>query len=541
MSALLAIRGGTVVDGTGAPRRTADVLVEDGRVALIAPEGLPAELDAETVDARGAVVAPGFIDVHAHADATLLAFPEAHSAARQGVTTVVNGNCGGGVAPAHPEHDVRRVAFAYEPSWGLEIDWRTFDEYLGRIVDVGVNAATLVPHGAVRNAVMGLARRAPTRRELRRMGDLVDEGMRAGAVGLSSGLEYQPGCNADVGELTALAARAAAHGGVYATHMRNRAEHFAAATDEAIAVARGADARLQLSHFAPRPYAPREQTERAYAAVAAHASDGYPVWVDTFPEIWGPGLLIDLLPSAVTRGAPAEVLARLRDPAAREAVAAEFAAADNFLVRAAGYEQIYISSSPLRPEQQGRAITALAEEAGLDLAAWACETLLEAGEAFPAIGIRHVYATEDDLRRLLTLPNCSLGSDGVVTCGEGSACPYPWSASSYGYVARTLAHYVRELGLLTLEQAVERLAAMPADAIGLGDRGRLVPGAAADVVVFDPLAIEDRTTPNDMARHPTGVRCVLVAGVPVVRDDRACDGARPGRAVGGAALAEARA
>jgi N-acyl-D-amino-acid deacylase len=530
----LAVVGGTVIDGRGGPGLRADVLVDGDRIAAVMPDGVPGALDAERVDASGRVVAPGFIDVHAHADATLLAFRDAHSATRQGVTTVVNGNCGGGVAPAEPEHDVRRVAFAYEPSWGLEITWRTFEEYLAELSDIAVNAATLVPHGAVRNAVMGMERRAPTTAELARMSELLDEAMHAGAVGLSSGLEYQPGCNADVDELAALAEVAAKHGGVYATHMRNRAESFAAATEEAIEVARRAGIRLQLSHFAPRPYAPAEQTERAFAAVDELARSGHPVYVDTFPEIWGPGTLMDLFPRAVTRGTPAEVLARLRDPAVREEVARAFAEADNFLVRAAGYERIFISSSPVEPAHQGRAITELAEEAGTELSAWACDTLLEAGENFPAIGIRHVYATEEDLRRLLSLPNCSLGSDGVVTCGEGADCPYPWSASSYGYTARTLEYYVREVGLMTLEEAVRRLAALPAEAIGLRDRGRVAEGYAADLVVLDPERVADRTEPSDMARHPEGIGDVMVGGAWVVREERPC-AERPGRAVRGGA------
>jgi N-acyl-D-amino-acid deacylase len=528
-----AIVGGTVVDGSGEPPVRADVLVEDDRIAALLPDGIPDDLDAERVDAGGRVVAPGFIDVHAHADATLLAFRDAHSATRQGVTTVVNGNCGGGVAPAEPEHDVRRVAFAYEPSWGLEISWRTFGEYLAELTDIAVNAATLVPHGALRNAVMGMERRAPSSAELRRMSELLDDAMRAGAVGLSSGLEYQPGCNADVEELSTLAKVAARHDGVYATHMRNRAERFADATDEAIEVARRAGSRLQLSHFAPRPYAPAEQTERAFAAVDEFARGGNQVFVDTFPEVWGPGLLMDLFPRAVTRGTPAEVLKRLGDSAIREQVMRAFAAADNFLVRAAGYERIYISSNPVNPAQQGRPITELAEEAGTDLAGWACDALLEAGEAFPAVGIRHVYATEEDLRRLLTLPNCSLGSDGVTTCGEGAECPYPWSASSYGYTARTLEYYVRDVGLLTLEEAVRRLAALPADAIGLHDRGRVAAGKVADLVVVDPERVSDRTEPSDMARHPEGIGDVMVGGVWVVRDEAPC-GERPGRVARGA-------
>lgn len=524
------LHGGTLVDGSGAPRRRADVLVEGGRFAQVVAPGGADDADARRVDCSGLVVAPGFIDVHVHADFTLLAFPGADSAIRQGVTTVVNGNCGGGVAPAEPDHDVRRVAFGYSPDWGVGITWRTFGEYLAQLRALGVNVATLVPHGALRNAVMGLAARPATRTERRRMAALLDDALDAGAIGLSSGLEYQPGCNADVGELTELARVVARHDGVYATHIRNRGETFAAATGEAIAVARGGPTRLQLSHFAPRPYAPAEQTAAAFDAVSDLAASGHPVWVDSFPEIWGPGLLVDLFPREIVRGGRAEVAARMRDRSVRAQVADWFQRGENFLVRAGGYERIFISGNPLHPEHAGVSLTDLAQAAGRDVPSLCCDLVAEAGEQFPAIGIRHVYATEGDLRALLAMERCSLGSDGVVTAGEGPDCPYPWNASSYGYAARTLGHYVREVGLYELEDAVRRLAALPAEAMGLRDRGTIAVGKVADVVVFDPDGVRDRTTPVDMARHPDGIAHVLVAGVPVVSAGLPT-GARPGRMV----------
>lgn len=524
----VAIRGGTVVDGSGTDGFRADILVTEGRIAAIARDGLPAEIDAEPIDAAGMVVAPGFVDVHAHADITVLAFPEGESATRQGVTTVVNGNCGLGPAPIDPARDFRRVTIAYEPDWAVEVDWRSFDDYLERLDGLGVNVSMLVPHGAVRNAVMGLDERPPTASELARMVALVDQAMQAGAVGISTGLEYQPGCFAQPDELVAVVGAAARHGGVYATHIRNRGDHFAAATREATDIARRAGARLQLSHFAPRPYAPRSETEAAHAAVDALVNDGHPVGVDTFPEIWGPGLLLHLLPDDVASATPGEVLTRLADPGVRGHVREHFARGENFLVRAGGYEQIFISSSPAAPEHSGRSLTDLAEEAGVDVGTWTCDALLAAGTDFGAVGIRHLYALEGDLRALLRRPDCSLGSDGVVTCREGTDCPYPWNASSYGYAARTLAHYVREERLLTLEDAVRRLAGLPAEAMGLDDRGLIAEGRVADLVVFDAGTVTDRTSPDDVARHPTGIAHVLVNGRAVVAGGEPLS-ERPGR------------
>jgi N-acyl-D-aspartate/D-glutamate deacylase len=355
--------------------------------------------------------------------------------------------------------------------------------------------------------------------------------MQGGAIGLSTGLEYQPGCYAGTDELAALAQVAADHGGAYATHMRNRAEAYAAATDEAIEISRRTGVRLQLSHVAPRPYAPANETERAFAAIDEQARSGA-LWVDTFPEVWGPGTLVDLLPVHVANGDARQIARRLRDPGARREVDAYFAEGTNFLVRAGGYEQIYISGCPTRPELEGGALPALAAREEKSVADLCCDVLLEAGSQLMTVMIRHVYATEADLRRVVELPYCSFGSDGVVSSGEDGDCGCRWSASTYGYVPRVLEWYVRELGVLTIEDAVRRLAALPAEAMGLHDRGVLRPGARADVVVLDFDAIHDRSSPETQARHPEGIRHVLVNGVAVLEAGRQT-GRRPGHVVSG--------
>jgi N-acyl-D-amino-acid deacylase len=526
------IEGGDVIDGTGASGRRADVLVRNGRIEAVG--AFPDTVDAARISACGRVVAPGFVDIHSHADFTVLAFPSAESAVMQGVTTVVTGNCGGGVAPTSPRHDVRRVAFGYQPDWGIDIGWSSFPEYLSRLRGLAVNVAPLVPHGAVRNAVLGLVSRAPTAREMERMRGIVAEALDAGAAGLSTGLEYQPGCFAGAEEITKLAALVADRGGLYATHMRDRGDAFAAATEEALAVSAATGVRLQLSHVAPRPYAAHDEVERAFGAIETARSDGNSVYVDTFPETWGPGLLADLFPREAVQGAPRTIARRLRDPGTRRQVAEFFAAGRNFLVRAGGYETIFIASSPTDERFIGRSLPELADGQGTSIAEWCCDAMAGAGARMMSFAIRHVYAREEDLRRVLSLSFCSLGSDGVVTAGEGSKCAYLWNASTYGYVPRALRHYVAEERVFTLEEAVRRLSQLPAEAAGLKSRGIIAPGAAADLVVFDPDGLRDRSTPEDMARFPQGIEHVLVNGIPVVRAGRAT-GARPGGLVAQAA------
>ena len=505
----LLVQGGLVVDGTGGAARRADVLVEDGTIVAVG-DGLTVGGEAPVIDATGRVVAPGFIDLHTHADYSILAFPSADSALRQGITTIAVGNCGGGVAPVSEEHDMRPVAFAFRPEWGVEVSWRSFPEYLPHLDGLGVNVAAMVPHGALRNVVMGVVPRPASSAELDTMERLLDEAMAAGAVGMSTGLEYRPGCWTPETEIRRLVEVVGTHEGMYATHMRDRTGSYAAAVDEAVAAADDTGAHLQLSHVVARPNAPRSEIEAANAAMRRAAASGR-FSVDTFPEPWGPGLLIDLFPDELVEGDTTLVLSRLTDPTTRRVMEEYVDAESSFLARVAGYDEIFLSSVPDRPELAG---VCLGDVGGVG--AFSCELLIEADERLREIGIRHVYADESAIDDVLTSPYCLIASDGLVTSGEDSACPLPWSASTYGYTARLLEHYVRERQLLTLEDAVRKMTSMPAAALGLTDRGTIAPGKRADLVVFDAEAIHDRSTPIEMARHPDGIEGVVVNGVVAV-------------------------
>ena len=227
-------------------------------------------------------------------------------------------------------------------------------------------------------------------------------------------------------------------------------------------------------------------------------------------------------------GTGPEVLARLADESLRASIEEYFEEGSAFLVRVAGYEEIYISGLPDPAGRVGRSLRELAAAAGISVGRVSTELLLEAGELFRTVGIRHIYATEHDLRRTLQLPYCSIESDGIVTPGEGAACPLSWNASSYGYTARVLEHYVRDQGFLALEDAVHKMTQLPARALGLRSRGVLAPGNYSDIVIFDRDAISDATTPDDMARHPKGIDAVLVNGEMAFRGGRGARQRRDG-------------
>jgi N-acyl-D-aspartate/D-glutamate deacylase len=505
MTDRLVVRGGLVVDGTGRPGRMADVIVEDGTIVGVGGPSTES-LDAGVIDATGRAVAPGFIDLHNHADYSVLAFPSADSALRQGVTTIAVGNCGGGVAPISAAHDFRPVSFAYRPEWGVDTSWRTFPDYLARLDGLGINVAAMVPHGALRNAVMGMEPRPATASELDMMDRLLDEAMAEGAVGMSTGLQYRPGSWSPPGEIRRLVGVVGRHDGIYATHMRDRSEQYVAAITEALAATADSGAHLQLSHVVARPNAPRSQIEAALASMTAAAGAGR-FGVDTFPEPWGPGLLVDLFPTDLMEGDTAQVLARLRDPTVRAEMEAYIDAGSGFLARVAGYDEIFLSWVPDRPDLVGVSVGDTAA-----VGAFCCDVLLEAGERLREVGIRHIYADEPALDDVLALPFCSVASDGIVTSGEDEACSLTWSASTYGFTARLLEHYVRTRGVLSLEEAVRRLTSLPAAALGLSDRGTIAVGQRADLAVFDPDRVHDRATPTRMARHPSGIDFVVVNG-----------------------------
>lgn len=527
----LIVRGGRVVDGTGAPAFAADVGVAAGRIEAVGDLSHAAR--AAEIDASGLVVSPGFIDIHQHGDFSLLVCRTAGSAVGQGVTTVVTGNCGHGCAPVAAEGGSLNI-IGRRSEWGLPVDWRTFGEYAERLraPGVAVNVAPLVGHGAIRVAAMGFAPRPPTPTEQARMRDLVAQAMEEGAVGLSSGLEYAPGKEAGAEELIDLCRVVAARGGIYATHIRNRGYELVAATDEAIHTAEAAGLPLQISHFAPRLYTPPGQWDRALERVYQARDRGVEVHIDTFPYAWGPGPVAAMLPTWAFEGTARDVAARLRDPEQRARMRDEADSRFALAVKLGLLEQSFLTYSLGHPHLVGKSYQEISSLLGRDAYDAILDIVAAEGDDFYNVIARGHFAHDDELRRLLREPICMVESDGIVLSPDGPAADFSFSISDYGWTARLLQRFVREEALLSVEDAVRRMTSLPAEKVGLGDRGKIAAGMAADLVVFDAATIEDRATFEHPQRSPAGVRYVFVNGNAVVTPV-GHTGALPGRVLRG--------
>jgi|YelNatPaOPRAMG01_1025707.scaffolds.fasta_scaffold09254_2 N-acyl-D-amino-acid deacylase len=492
----LVIRHGRVVDGTGNPAFHADVAVRRGRIAAL---GRVPGSGAIEIDAQGLVVAPGFIDVHTHAE-NVLELPLAENFVRMGVTTVVAGNCGSS------EPDIGRFLRAVDQT------------------KVSLNVATLVGHGTVRRRAMGGSfDRPPTAAELSQMRALVAQAMRQGALGLSTGLIYPPGSFAQTEEIIELARMAAAYDGIYASHMRNEGRQILQALDELFRIARTAGIRAQVSHIKLSGPAAWGRATEVLAALERARAEGLDVTQDQYLYTAAATGLSQLIPDKWLEGG--RFNEHLANPEAKAAMIAEMKAR----LQQRGYDSYaftVIAQCKANPALEGLNVVQAALKArGSDSLDDQIELILELQRRGGASGIFHGIH-EDDLRTFLLHPNTMIASDSSVRrLGEG--VPHP---RGYGNTARLLARYVRELKLLRLEDAIRRLTSLPATTFRLEDRGLLRPGAWADLVVFDPARIQDQAQFGDPHRYATGFAAVIVNGVVVVRND-VHTGARPGHAL----------
>jgi N-acyl-D-amino-acid deacylase len=492
----IVIRGARIFDGTGAPSFVGSLAVRGDRIAALGEVEGGAILEGNAtvqIHARGLALAPGFIDVHSHDDFAVLATPAMDFKLMQGVTTEVVGNCGMGAAhdQAVLDHFGTFFGDAAMPGWE---GYRGYLEMVER-EPPSLNVAMLVGHNTIRAAVMGMAQRAPTQEEQRAMRDLVLEGLEAGAVGLSTGLIYEPGRHSATEEVIELARDVAAAGGVYATHMRNEASGLLDAVRETIRIGRESGVRVQISHHKAAGKRNWGRVRESIKLIEDARAEGLDVTADQYPYTSGSTMLSAVLHNNAfnpqgDRGGIARV-----EP-----------------------ERVLIASAPLHPEYEGKTIAELA--ALLDLSPEEAARKVDTDEQHRAIAILDMM-DEGDVQTVMRHPTTMIGSDGIPLGGK----PHP---RLYGTFARVLGHYARELGLLTMEDAIYRMTGMPAEKFGLADRGVLRIGACADLVIFDPETIIDSGSFKEPKRYPVGIAHVFVNGVAVVANGRHTN-ARPGR------------
>ncbi|NDU72044.1 amidohydrolase family protein [Actinomadura sp. DSM 109109] len=507
----LLITGGTLADGTGAAPWRADVAVAGGRVARIGDlAGTPA---ARTVDASGHVVAPGFVDVHTHSDLTLLSAPDARSAVRQGITTVVVGNCGLGVAPAAGgDRAALRAAAGYldlDPA--VRWDWTDLPGYLAALdaARPAVNVAALVAHTPLRAAAVGFADRPADAAELDRMRGLLGDALAAGAAGVSTGLVYAPACYAREDELEALGRTAAEHGRLFAWHVRDYADGLLDSVRQALRVAAATGCRTQISHLVAVGRRNHGSVARALELIDSALAAGLDVGFDIYPYLAGNAPLSQLLPAWAQEGGESAMRDRLTDRAVRARVR------DGWRDLPNAWDDIAVG---------GRPVTALAADAGTAPPDLVLDLVAEHGNTVQMVAGGR---SERDLADALAHPAGVVGSDGQALDPDGPTgrgTPHP---RSFGCYPRLFAEYVRP-GRLGLAEAVRKCTSAPAGRAGLAGRGVLRAGADADIVVFDPARIADRATFAAPQRYPDGIRAVIVGGRTVVGDGAHGD-ARPGR------------
>ncbi len=527
----IVIRGGRVIDGTGAPWFNADVGVRDGRIAAVGDLGEAAA--TEVIDAAGRVVTPGFIDMHTHSDLSLLRDPRGLSKIRQGVTTEVIGE-GGSVAPRHPD----------QPSGedGVEADWTTLRGYFERLDSAGTsgNVMSYIGAGQLRRYVMGEgAQRKPTPEELEQMKQLLAQGMEDGAAGLVMALEtpgqeqFGPGnqlSDAQPGtdELIELAKVVAPYGGMYATHLRDQGAYIVEGIEEAATIGEQAGVRVEIFHLkaAGRPNFGKMGT--ALATIEAARLRGVDIAADMYPYIAASHGLTTEVPRWAAEGGREKFLERLADPELRPRIKRETTEYMNTkyyneTTGASGFDAVIVASTPKDPERYvGKTLGEIAREQGKAPDDMVLDLLIEQGLN---VGIVMFYMSESDVQLAMKNPMLSFDSDGTAASPDFGGQPHPrW----YGTFPRVLGHYVRELGVLKLEDAVRRMTSLAATRMGLMDRGIVRPGMWADLVVFDPALVIDRATFDNPHQFPEGIGDVIVNGVAVVRGGEHT-GALPGR------------
>jgi dihydroorotase/N-acyl-D-amino-acid deacylase len=526
------IQHGRIVDGTGSPWYSGDIGIRQGRIAAIG--NLTGATARRTIDARGMVVAPGFIDMLGQSELTILVNPHLPSKIYQGITTEITGE-GSSVAPVN-DAILKADRVGYE-HYGINPDWRTFHEYFARLEKqgMGINLASYVGATQVRRMVLGDDDRAPNATELERMQTLVRDAMRDGAVGISTALQYAPAPYASTEELIALAAEAAKFGGIYATHMRSEADAIIPAVDEAVRIGREARIPVEIWHLKTAGKANWGRMPEVIAHIQQARDSGVDITADTYAYPAGFNTFSAIIPPWAHDGGDAKLIERLKDPVIRARIRREMETPgghwENEWQEVTGPESILVGAvaNPKLLPLQGKTVAEIARLWGKDPFDTIFDLLIE-DHAYTNVAL--FIMSEPDIALALAQPWVSICNDSEGTAPDGllgKEHPHP---RAYGTFPRILRKYVREEKKLTLPDAIRKFSALPAQRMRLTDRGVLKEGMWADVVVFDPETIRDLATFENPNQLSEGMRFVLVNGVPVIDEGKMTD-ALPGKVLRG--------
>jgi N-acyl-D-aspartate/D-glutamate deacylase len=512
---------GTIVDGTGAPSYQGEVGIDHAKIATVSKNG---GLEGrERIDAHGLIIAPGFIDIHTHSDFPLLQNTRAESYVRQGVTTSILGACGRSCAPVNDATKDLLIKDVIGYDARLPVTWHSFEEYLKEFEKRGTaqNIAALVAHNAVRIAVLGYEVRAPTKSELEEMKLLVQQCMDAGAIGLSTGLAYPPGGNADTEEVVELAKVAAQHGGFYSSHLRGTDGDVLAGAEEALQIGERAKLPVHMGHFCGF-FGNFEETQRGLDMIRMARDRGLDVTCDLYPYLAGANPLMAFFPPSVFNRPWNDLADDFRDSSIRGKFAKEISNSELgsfWLTKPETLRRIMLFDlyAPSNRAFKGKSLMDVAKLKGMEPVEAALSILSDEGKDMFNTGVICEWMGERDNFAVFKEPYHMVGSDGVALAPYGELASFKFHPRAYGTFPRVIARYVRERAVLALEEAVRKMTSLPAKRVGVRDRGQIKKGMWADIVVFNYNQISDRSTYEQPTLYPEGIEYVLINGEIVLR------------------------
>jgi N-acyl-D-amino-acid deacylase len=510
----LIITGGTVYDGLGNPGQEIDVAIRDGKIVRVA-RNINTKKAGQVIKASGLAVSPGFIDAHTHTDTELIANPKAESYIRQGITTEISGNCGSSPFPI-PDVIFEELKKRFKEEHDVDLNWNDINGFFRRLEEQGIalNYATLVGFGSIRGKVVGYNDQPPTESQLAEMVKLVEENIQAGAVGLSTGLEYTPDSYAKTDEIIRLCHAVSRHNGVYATHMRDEGDFLLEAIDEALTIAREANVSVQISHLKagfPRNW---HKIDDALTRVEEAKSNGINALLDRYPYIAASTSLDFFFPNWIKQGSTKEFLSRIKDPALDKQLRTY---SDQVEKKLGSWAKVVLSSiyTEKNKKFEGKNLVECAAQTGKNPYDFIRDLLIEEENRVEMV---EFIMDEDNLKKIISHPLWVAGSDGAAVAPYGilsEGKPHP---RHYGTFPRILGKYVREEKVLTLPEAIKKITSNTARKFGFQNRGQIAENFFADIVIFNPDTVIDRATYENPHQYPEGIEYVIVNGEIVIRE-----------------------